>query len=230
MTIPAVLVAVAVYLRASGLDYEITNSYFDAGAGVFPRRADGLLELIGHSLARDFATLVWFCLTGAAIASFGVDELRAYRSILWLTVGAMAAGPILVVVLKEFTSFPCPWSLSRYGGLAPEPVGWFVMPVNAGRCFPAGHSAGGFCFVAFYFAALAMRRDRLASVALVFTVIAGCAFSFVRVVQGAHFVSHALWSAAIDWLLAALIFAPALSGRWSMPVLGLRNARRDRKV
>jgi membrane-associated PAP2 superfamily phosphatase len=138
-----------VCLRASGLDHAITDPNVDAGAGVFPRRSEEILGLIGHGLARDFATLVWFCLTAAAIASFGIDELRAYRSILWLTVGAMVVGPILVVVLEDFTSFPCPRHLRRYGGLVPGPAGWFVMPVNAGRCFPAGHSAGGFCFVAF---------------------------------------------------------------------------------
>ena len=218
------LIAIAVSVRVSGLDYQITDIYFDASAHVFPRRSDEILELLGHSLARDFATLIWFCLLGTAIASPYIDDVRPYGAILWLTAAAMALGPILVVLLKDFTSFPCPWHLKRYGGLASEPTRWLVMPVDAGRCFPAGHSAGGFSFLAFYFAALAVRCKRLASAALAFAVIAGCAFSFVRVVQGAHFVSHALWAAAIDWLIAALVFIPVRSGKWPLRIIEWRGA------
>jgi membrane-associated PAP2 superfamily phosphatase len=214
--VPVILIAIATWLRLSGLDTRISDAYFDGVAHVFPGRSNALLELLGHGLARNFATLIWFCLAGGAIASRYIDDVRPYGSVLWLTAAAMALGPILVVILKDFTAFPCPWSLKRYGGFAAEPTRWFVMPSHAGKCFPAGHSAGGFSFLAFYFAALAMRCKRLASAALVLAVLAGCAFSFVRVVQGAHFVSHALWSAAIDWLMAALVFFAVMSGKWPL--------------
>ena len=35
----------------------------------------------------------------------------------------------------------------------------------------------------------------------------------MRILQGAHFLSQTLWSAALMWLLAALFFWPVLRGR-----------------
>jgi len=218
LTVPLLLAVFATLLRTSGLDYQVSDIYFNTSAHVFPQRSNEVLELVGHSLARTFSTVIWLSLVGGALASSYIAEMRPYRALLWFTAGAMMLGPIVVVVLKDFMAFPCPWHLKRYGGLAAEPTRWFVTPAHAGKCFPAGHTAGGFSFVAFYFAALAMRCKRFASAALVFAVIAGSAFSFVRVVQGAHFVSHALWSAAIDWLMAALVFIPALTGKWPLRI------------
>lgn len=212
LLVPAALVAAAVALHVSGLDKRLTDQFFDTSSGLFPRRSDPLLELVGHGMARSFALLVWFGVLAVALASLRVIELRAYRTTLWPLVTAMALGPLVVVVLKDITSFPCPWNLKGYGGFAAEPTTWFVLPRDAGRCFPSGHSAGGFSFLAFYFAAMARRQQRLARVALLFAVAAGSAFSIVRLVQGAHFLSHALWAAAIDWLLAALVFLPSTLG------------------
>jgi membrane-associated PAP2 superfamily phosphatase len=41
----------------------------------------------------------------------------------------------------------------------------------------------------------------------------GAAFSLLRLAQGAHFMSHNLWSAVIDLCMAALCFAPLLLPR-----------------
>ena len=208
--VPVALVAVAVVARTSGLDDFLTDHFFDFSSRSFPLRSDRELELVGHTLARTSATIVWICTLAGALTSLAVPELRPYRTVLFLTTLAMALGPVVVVLLKDATTFACPWNLRRYGGLAADPIGWFSAPAAAGRCFPSGHSAGGFSFVAFYFAALYLRRRRLAHWLLALTVALGSAFSIVRLVQGAHFLSHAIWSAAIDWLLAALVFMPSM--------------------
>jgi membrane-associated PAP2 superfamily phosphatase len=41
---------------------------------------------------------------------------------------------------------------------------------------------------------------------------AGASFSAVRILQGAHFLSQTLWSAALLWFLAAVFFYPLLAG------------------
>ena len=111
------------------------------------------------------------------------------------------------MVLKSTTSYPCPWDLQRFGGSALEPTTVFVTPSAAGHCFPSGHSAGGFSFFAFYFAALSLGRQHLAKAALVSALVVGIGFSAVRIVQGAHFLSHAFWAAAVCWVIAALVFS-----------------------
>ena len=115
------------------------------------------------------------------------------------------------MALMDISAFHCPWDLKSFGGFADYGSGWFVSPVQAGRCFPSGHAAGGFSLVALMFAGIAADHTRLRTIGLVAALCAGTAFSVVRIAQGAHFLSHNLWSAAIDWCAAALVFAPLLA-------------------
>lgn len=201
------LAAAGVALRAGGADDWIADRLFDAGARVFPWRDDRLLELVGHDLARTLVVCIWFVTFAAALLAAKLELLAPRRSVLVAIAVAMAAGPLVVVILKDLTAFPCPWDLARYGGLSPEPVRWFVDPGSAGRCFPSGHSAAGFSLFGFYFAAAAVGSRRRAMRILGGVILTGLMFSAVRVVQGAHFASHALWSAAIDWAVTGAVFA-----------------------
>src|SRR5262249_46315616 len=120
----------------------------------------------------------------------------------------MATGPTVVVALKGLNSYHCPWDLREFGGAADFVTNWFVSAAEVGHCFPGGHAAAGFCLVALYFLACELERPRLARIALTGTLIAGVGFSVVRMAQGAHFLSHNLWAAAICWAMAALAFLP----------------------
>jgi membrane-associated PAP2 superfamily phosphatase len=206
--VTSILIGLGIALHATGADIVLADRFFDTVSGRFTRRADPMLELLGHHLARSAVTSLWFVLASAAIASTCVRSLRPWRAILIASVCAMALGPLIVVVLKSFTAFPCPWSLQRYGGFATEPLTWFTAPAQAGHCFPSGHSAGGYSLFALVFAARACGRPRLAWWLLAISLAVGTAFSGVRIIQGAHFASHALWAAGIDWLAAALAFLP----------------------
>ncbi len=208
------LAALGTTLHVSGIDLWIADQLFDAGAGVFPHRSGRLLELIGHDLARTVVVCVWFVMLAAAVLAPRLEPIEQHRRLLVAIVVAMAAGPLVVVVLKDVTAFPCPWDLVRYGGPAPQPTHWFVAPRSAGRCFPSGHSAAGFCLFGFYFAAAAIGPRRQANAVLVAVALVGLAFSLVRIVQGAHFASHALWAAAICWAVAASVFG------WLLPTPG----------
>jgi membrane-associated PAP2 superfamily phosphatase len=206
--LPCALIWLAVAARLGGLDRWLSDLAFDGASAQFPLRDAWPLELVGHHLARSMVVIVWLGLVGLAAASYGFEALRPCRRILWTTAAAMVLGPLIVVMLKSVTGFPCPWSLKRYGGFAAEATSWFTMPVDAGHCFPAGHSAAGFSFFAFAFAARAIRRPRLAVAAFWVALSLGTLFSAVRVAQGAHFLSHGLWAGAIDWLAAAAVFLP----------------------
>ena len=103
--------------------------------------------------------------------------------------------------------------LKRFGGYADFASSWFVSAADVGCCFPSGHAAAGFSLIALAFAGLAMGNRKLRSAGLTAALFAGSAFSVVRIAQGAHFLSHNLWSAAIDWCAAALVFAPLLNKR-----------------
>jgi membrane-associated PAP2 superfamily phosphatase len=201
-----VLIAVASAAAFGGLDRSLADLFFDDVSSRFPLRSHLGLELIGHHLGKSAVVIVWVGLFAVAVAAHWLETLRPWRALLWATVAAMATGPAIVVALKSTTGFACPWDLRRYGGFAAEATSWFVAPVNAGHCFPAGHSAGGFSLFAFVFAARAIDRPTLAGIAFWVALTVGTAFSAVRIAQGAHFLSHTLWAAAIDWLAAGVVF------------------------
>ncbi|MCX8113653.1 MAG: phosphatase PAP2 family protein [Burkholderiaceae bacterium] len=208
LLVPGALALAATLARQSGIDRSVADFFFDAARGGFPAHDWTWLELIGHRIAKSAAWAVWLAVLAAAFASLRVDRLAAYRGVLWTTVVAMAAGPLIVVGLKNINAHPCPWDLKQYGGFADDAAAWFVPAAQAGRCFPSGHAAGGFSMLALYFAGYAANDRRLMHAGLAIGLAAGFLFSAVRIAQGAHFVSHNLWSAAVVWFAAALVFAP----------------------
>jgi membrane-associated PAP2 superfamily phosphatase len=214
LLIPGAFATAAIAARYSGLDHQIAATFFDPGAGAFPARTSDALEVFGHRFAKSAVLLAWFTLLAAALASTLLrPQLDRYRVTLWTTLGAMALGPTVVVVLKSLNAHRCPWGLRSFGGYSDFASGWFVPAAEVGHCFPSGHAAAGFSLVALSFAGMALRNRKLAQYGLVAALVAGFLFSAVRIAQGAHFLSHNLWSAAIDWMAAALVVAPLIGAR-----------------
>lgn len=211
--IPTAFALLAVAAQRLGIDHALASAAFDPVHGAFPARASTWLELVGHRLAKSVVLGVWLLLLAGAVASGWISRLRRHRALLWTTTLAMAAGPILVVLLKDSNAHACPWDLKAFGGSADFANTWFVSRAEAGRCFPGGHAAGGFSLVALHFAGAAVGSTRLRSAGLAAALMAGAAFGGVRMLQGAHFLSHNLMSAAVVWSLAALAFIPYVRAR-----------------
>lgn len=205
--VPLAIAALAVAATLSGLDELIARTFFDPVAGVFPARGSAALEIVGHRLGKSLVWAIWLLLLAAALVAPRIGVLAVRRRVLWTTVAAMALGPAVVSTLKLFTGPRCPWDLKAFGGLAEPATAWLVSAGEAGRCFPAGHASGGFSLFALYFAGIALGDVRLRRFGLWAGLIAGIGFSLVRMAQGAHFLSHNLWSAAVDWTLAMMVFA-----------------------
>lgn len=122
--------------------------------------------------------------------------------LMWLTVPA----------LKQFSLTSCPWSLSAFGGEARWVPHWRlgVPDGGPGHCFPSGHAAGGFGFLALVSLWAPHRRMHPGPWRfwLVAVAVCGVAGSLAQVARGAHFLSHCLWSAVLCGLLALLLVRP----------------------
>jgi membrane-associated PAP2 superfamily phosphatase len=212
LVIPGALALAAMLVRNTGIDHALTAFFYDAATHRFPAHASAALELFGHRFAKTAVTMVWIALLVMAASTHlwpaWRSRLTAHRAALWAAVAGMAMGPTVVVALKGLNSYHCPWDLREFGGAADFVTNWFVSAAEVGHCFPGGHAAAGFCLVALYFLACELERPQLARIALAGTLIAGVGFSAVRMAQGAHFLSHNLWAAAICWAMAALAFLP----------------------
>jgi membrane-associated PAP2 superfamily phosphatase len=141
------------------------------------------------------------------------------RRVLTYILIATLSGPLIIGLLKQTTSRACPWDLQLYGGQLPYFTLWqepFFNVASPGRCFPGGHASGGFALLALV--PLFQGRSRL--IMLIFALSLGMAMGWSRMMQGAHFLSHNLWSAwicaASTWL-SVLFFNPNKNSLYHSP-------------
>lgn len=217
------------------IDLHVQRALFDSALGDFRWHRDPRLENWLHVQARRalyvfpvFAALYWLGSTliarraaDASRRALAASRARRGRYVLV----ALLVAPTMVSLAKQLTDRPCPWDIAEFGGgvrhyglFAPAPPG--ARPL---ACFPAGHASGGFALLAFALAAGAApagvgaagarRRRALVLGWFGLSVAVGTLLGTVRVLQGAHFVSHVLWSAWLVWLvqwsLARWMLSPA---------------------
>jgi len=200
--IPLLTAVILILLELTDLDMILANLFFDHSAGQFIGRHSFFLEDILHDRAKQvviaFSVFAIIGFTG----SFVLQRLKPIRRELGCLVLAMGLSTAFVTPLKAVTAVQCPWSLSEFGGKETYSKLLEARPQTdkPGRCWPGGHAATGFTLFALFFV-LRDRRPRLARAALTFAFALGTVFSVGRMLQGAHFFSHNVWTAVFCWLI-----------------------------
>lgn len=186
----------------SGLDLRIAALAYSPEQRAFPLRDAWLFAVVGHSGLKYAAVGLWCALLAVAA---GAPRWRRIALHAW---AGMTLAALAVAGLRELSAHSCPWDLVEFGGAAQ----WFpifgVAPAEPGpgRCLPAAHASSGFALFALYFA-LRDTHPRLARAALALAWVLGLAAGTVQVVRGAHFASHALWTAWVAWALNIAFYA-----------------------
>lgn len=216
--VAALLMLAALWLgHISDWDFRLAGLAFDPAARVFPLGDHWFVEGVMHEYGKLVGRGLASALALAALASWWWKPLRPWRLHLLYLLLAMATGPTLVGDLKHLSNVYCPSQLYAFGGSHPfqQP---FAVPAGSddGSCWPAGHASYGFALLPLYFA-LRDRAPRQARAALLVAIAWGNVLGLGRVLQGAHFPSHQLWSWAICWL-AALAWYVALLRRDLLPL------------
>jgi membrane-associated PAP2 superfamily phosphatase len=222
LLVPAVLAACAWLTQYGRLDMTISGLFFDPASHAFAWRHAMWLDVLGHEAARALPVFVGALAFAAGLAGFALAPLRPWRAVLLTLGAAMVAGPLLIAQLKTMTTLHCPVDEQEFGGIvsyALDQAGpfWAASRHSAGHCSPSGHAGGGYDLLALYFAGWAAGRPVWRWQGLAIGVAAGLLFSIVRLMQGAHFASATLWSAAVDWTVCALLFMPLLCRRAGLP-------------
>lgn len=206
---------VGLALESTGADFALSGLFFDPGSGSFPLRYHPWLEVVGHHWARGIVVLAAGCAIASYLASFLLPPLRLKRRLLLFLSAALTLAPLSAALLKAASVRHCPWNLQEFGGFAPHLALFDVAPPDLapGHCFPGGHAAAGFSLLAFYFVGRALGSRRIARAGLWGGLAAGTAFGMVRVAQGAHFLSHNLWSALLSWLVLLALYIACFGPR-----------------
>ena len=189
------------------LDRRLAHALFDAELGLFPLRHSWFLEAVMHKAAKQatyvlVAASLYLCWQGWR----GRLAWLPARNALLAAIGMLAI-PLATSTAKLLTARYCPWDLIDFGGYAPY-LGLFEAAppgLKAGQCFPAGHASTGFLWIV-WAVALKPAGPRAARAALVAGVLAGGVLGTARMLQGAHFLSHTLWTLWLAWA-ASLVLA-----------------------
>ncbi|VVO00161.1 phosphatase PAP2 family protein [Pseudomonas fluorescens] len=214
--VPAVAAIILLLLELTSLDMDLAQLFYDPVAGDFIGRHSYFLENILHDRAKQVVIAFSVLAILGFIGAFFMDRLKPIKRELGCLVLSLALATSFVTPVKALTAVQCPWSLEQFGGhetyselLSPRP------PTDKpGRCWPGGHAATGFTLFALFFV-LRDRRPRLARTAFVFAFALGSVFSIGRMIQGAHFFSHNVWTAIFCWLICLgsyyyILYRPAV--------------------
>lgn len=203
LTAPIVAAITLVLLEWTDLDMDLARLFYDPAVGSFIGRHSYFLENILHDRAKQVVIVFSLLAVLGFISSFFITRLKPFKRELGCLVLSLALATSFVTPMKAVTAVQCPWSLKEFGGketyselLSPRPA-----TNKPGRCWPGGHAATGFSLFALFFA-LRDRRPRLARQALIFAFTLGTVFSLGRMMQGAHFFSHNVWTAVFCWLIS----------------------------
>lgn len=204
------------------LDRRLAHALFDAELGLFPLRHSWFLEAVMHKAAKQatyvlVAASLYLCWQGWR----GRLAWLPARNALLAAIGMLAI-PLATSTAKLLTARYCPWDLVDFGGYAPY-LGLFEAAppgLKAGQCFPAGHASTGFLWIV-WAVALKPAGPRAARAALVAGVLAGGVLGTARMLQGAHFLSHTLWTL---WLAWAVSVSLAVLVRADLGLAGRRGA------
>ena len=206
LSLPLSLMTALVLFDPERLDFAITRLFYVPGEG-FSGRHSYWLENVLHDRVKQLLIAVGILALAAFCLSLLVRRLQPWRRVLGYLVLSIGLSTSFVTPLKKLTNIQCPWDLTEFGGAEQfSPLlGQRPVTKNPGRCWPGGHASAGFSLIALYFA-LRDRRPRSARVALGVALALGGLLSAGRVMQGAHFFSHNLWTFLFDWVLCVLCY------------------------
>lgn len=214
LLIPASLLIILAIVPPHAFDLSVSKLFFSDG---WPWHRNEVFTTIFYRLPKlvpaIVATVLLVRLAVVLAQGRRILEEEASRRALYVVI-AMGACAAAVWWLKSTTGVACPWSVEPFGGALPMTNPAFGLTDVPGRCWPSGHAGTGFVFIAFYFA-LKDVRPRAAAGALLFAVAFGLLCGAVRVMEGAHFVSHVLVTGIVDWLICAALHALILENRSS---------------
>jgi lipid A 4'-phosphatase len=207
ITIPAfILLLATILIRLFDFDMRVQRHFWDDANSTW-RYAEEPWAIQIYNLGVVPALLIGMICLVVLLLGIGRQDLARFRKtagylVLTLIIGS---GLFTNALLKGLWGRPRPSQLVEFGGSqAFEPVLVWVKE-SFGKSFPCGHATMGF-----YFFAVALvipkRMVILRIVVAVFGLILGTALSWVRSAQGGHFLSDAIWAAAIMWFVSIGLF------------------------
>jgi len=200
------LIAALVLVHLFNLDIRLTDFLYRMEGGEWTLRYTWWTSEVLHKGSQRLSIVIGVVTLGTIIASCFAAKLKPYRRGLIAAFVAALTSLLLVSLSKHQLPLACPYDMQRYGG---ELVGYAVLHLywgqDVGGCFPAGHAAGGYCFLVWFFFARHYRFPGYQFVLLP-GIILGLTNGIDQQLRGAHFLSHDLSAILLCWVVGYLVF------------------------
>lgn len=194
-------------LELGGVDIIIADKLFQLQGSSWQLKDAWITNDLIHDRGRGLVGLVFMATLLLVAATFAGDRMRIHRrGLLYVLTSALIAVAI-VNVMKATTHLDCPWDIDRYGGVKTYASLFMTRPAGPefGRCFPAEHASGAYCWLGFFFLARHFRPQwRLRALGIIGGL--GIVFGAAQQLRGAHFLSHDVWTIYICWMSATLSY------------------------
>ena len=133
------------------------------------------------------------------------------KGLLIVTLTLMILPVSIAVIGKNTTNVQCPYDLIEFGGVIPYIKHFESYPLNTkssdgkwtkGKCWPAGHSSGGFSLFSLY---CLFHKKSNKIFAFIVAMGMGQGMGIYQVLRGAHFLSHHIITMFLALILVSLL-------------------------
>lgn len=205
-----IIILAMIYSHESGLDTMLAAHFFNP-TDKWMFRDSFVLEKILHKGGVIFSITILVAILGRWLYLFKFHGDKKQRDYAGFVLIASVLTIIVVFFLKRWSTFPCPWNSAAFGGdVNPLPL-WkvFSRDLPGEKCFPAGHSSGGFGFLSMYFGYTYIYGKRNFKT-LIPGLLIGITFGLTQQMRGAHFLSHDLTtifvSISCSWITTLIYY------------------------
>lgn len=189
------------------LDLSISDIFFNHALHKWSYGESWWSVTLIHIWGKDLIAAIFIASLLGFGLSFFVKRFETFRFVCAYIAMTIFIATVIVALLKQYSNVDCPWDLQFFNGVKPYYHIFSHKPSNfvAGKCYPGGHSSGGFSLLLLYFLFLDYKKS-YAYMGLGIGLTMGAIFGFGQLVRGAHFVSHDMTSAMICWLIALVLY------------------------
>jgi membrane-associated PAP2 superfamily phosphatase len=195
-------------LELTDFDLALSKHFYNPQLKQWVYKNHWLLETVIHQGGKYLTETIGIIVFILAVRSFAVkSSFYPHRQAFVFLFIAIIINPIIITSLKNITHIYCPWDLKLFGSTQPYIRLFSAVTENlkVGHCFPAAHAGGGFTFISFYFF-LWLVKAEYKYYGLGFGILLGLIFGIAQQLRGAHFLSHDVFSLAICWFSAVILF------------------------
>lgn len=190
MLIPSfILFLLMIVFHSTSLDARLASMFF-ASDSKWPYRDNELLEIVFHKGGVKLVVLTLVIVLGATCYTYLYRKKKLHSYLKFVLISSLST-ILLVFIFKRFSTFPCPWNSTTFGGSV-EKVSFLHVFSNTHsrqQCFPAGHSSGGYAFLSLYYGYCFIYGKRKLLL-LAPGILIGLIFGVTQQIRGAHFLSH----------------------------------------